>query len=516
MKSLCLFATLLAALVVGPNLFGATSYVMGYIPAGGVTVTPGGGASYTSSPALYSYSGFNGSAYQSLYYGVNYVANVAMVGSPTGNMAFQTVLPNGTLVWGSTVNWQFTGGVCSVNTPTQLLVQVQPFTGTAGFLGSGALNGASTTKGALGITTGSAGDPLFQVVGAQNFQITFQFLTWDGTVGNLGNGNDLADTFANCNGGTGGAQFQTSVDFEFWWNIPKTSAKTLVVGICKTNTKSYGDIATAVAAAPAGAVIEICPGTYQQQLTLTQAVTLEGVAYGPDQAVVLIPPQVFEANGSLGPISIYAQILVQDAGPVNISGLTIDGNNSGCPAGAIAGIVYLSSSNPSSGKVSNSVIRNTGNNCSAPAIVGLFAQNNSGSASSLTLQGNSFHSINGGAVIYGANQGGIITSNTIDQTTAGLMFQQAGPSVSVTSNNITSVQDGISLNSATGVVATSNKIINSSDKAISLQDSSSGGSNSLTKNTIDEANCGISVSGAATSDTFLPNTIQNSSSATCQ
>jgi len=515
MKPLRIIATMVAALLVGPYLLAAT-YTMGYTPAGGVTVNSAGGPPYTINPALFTYTNFNSSAYQALYYGVNYVANVAMVGSPTGNMTFLGTLANGSLVWASSQNWQFTGGVCSVNTATQLIMQVQQLTGTPGFISSGALNGASTTKGTLGITTGNPSDPLFQVVSAGNFQVTFQFLTWDGTQPNLGTGSDLQSTFANCNGGTGGAQFQTSVDFEFWWSIAKTTAKTLVVGICKTNSQSYGDIATAVAAAPAGAVVQICPGTYQQQLTLTQAVTLQGIAYGADQAVVLVPPQVFEANGSLGPISIYAQILVQDASPVNISGLTIDGNNSGCPSGAIAGIVYLSSSSPSSGKVTNSVIRNTGNGCNAPAIVGLYAQNNSGSASSLTLQGNSIHSINGGAVVYGANQGGIIASNTIDQTTSGLMFQQAGPSVSVTSNNLTSVQDGISLNSATGVVATGNRIVNSSDKAINLQDSSSGGNNNVTRNTIDEANCGISVSGAATSDTFLPNTIQNSALATCQ
>jgi hypothetical protein len=79
--------------------------LMDYTSAGGVTIAPGGGPPFTSSPALYAYSNFNGSAYQALYYGVNYVANVAQVGAPTGNMAFQGYnSTSGVLARGSTQN----------------------------------------------------------------------------------------------------------------------------------------------------------------------------------------------------------------------------------------------------------------------------------------------------------------------------------------------------------------------------------------------------------------------------
>lgn len=513
MKSLLVVSTLLAALLVGPSLF-AVTYVMGYTPAGGVTVG-NSGFPFLPLPALFTYSGFNGSAYQTLYYGVNYVANVAQTGAPTGNMTFQTVLPNGTLVWGSTVNWAFNSGTCgAVSTPTQLLVQIQPLTGTAGFLPSGAFNGATTTKGALGIVPGSS-DPLYQIVSAGNFQTTLQFLTWDGNTADLGNGTDLQDFFANCNGGSAGL-FQTSVDFEFWWNVKKTTAKTLVVGYCKTNASPYTDINSAIAAAPAGATIQICPNTYSQQLTITQPLTLQGIAYGANQAVILQPPPIMELSGTtpLTNFPVYAQILVQDSGPVNISGLTIDGGNSGCPQGAVAGVVFLSASTPSSGKFFNSVVRNTAQGCGQGAAI--YAENGSGSASNITIQGNSIHNINGGAIMFGPNVEGTISSNTIDQANSGISFQQAGNVISATGNNITSVQDGISLNSATGVVATGNHIVNSSDKAVNWQDNNGGGNNKVTGNTIIEAACGISTSNAATSDTILPNTVQNSTLATCQ
>jgi len=111
MRKLSLCAALLAMVLGAPYLFaGSGSYVMGYSPAGGVTLGQAGGPPYTSAPALFDYSNLNGSAYQSLYYGVNYVANVAQsnAGAP-GNMTFQGFnSTTGILAWGSTQPWNFT------------------------------------------------------------------------------------------------------------------------------------------------------------------------------------------------------------------------------------------------------------------------------------------------------------------------------------------------------------------------------------------------------------------------
>ncbi len=520
MRRLGVCVCVLAILCGAPYLF-AGSYIMGYTPAGGVTIASGGGAPYTSSPALFDYTGFNSSDYQSLYYGVNYVTNVAQsdVSNP-GNMTFQGYNSvTGLLAWGSSQPWNFqnTLSLAPVSTYTQLIVQIQPYTGTPGFLGSGFLTGQTTTKSALGITnSGNANDPLFQVVSGGAYQITFQFQTWDGTQGNIGNGQDLLDFYTANNGGNPTTVFNTSVDFEFWWSISKTTAKTVQVGTCKTNLKNYATIQTAVNAVPSGATIQVCPGTYNEQVTINAPLTLEGIANGTNQAVIVNVPGVFEQNGT-GPVSsypIFAQILVQDAGPVNISGLTIDGSNSGCPAGAAAGVVYLSASNPSSGKLSSSVIRNTASGCGGQGAA-VYGENGSGFVSAITVQGNSIHSINGGGIIFGSNMSGTIASNTIVQANGGLMFENAGPNIKATSNTITLTQNAISLNSATGVTAQTNQLVNTSNKAISLQDST-GGSNNVTKNTINEANCGISTSGAATSDIYFPNTVLNAVSSTCQ
>ena len=81
-------------------------------------------------------------------------------------------------------------------------------------------------------------------------------------------------------------------------------------------------------------------------------------------------------------------------------------------------------------------------------------------------------------------------------------------------NTIVETQNGISLNSATGVVAQGNQIVNTTGDAISLHDNT-GGSNTVTKNVVNETNCGISTSGAAATDVYFPNTVLNANMTTC-
>ncbi|HTS35655.1 MAG TPA: hypothetical protein VMH04_08295 [Candidatus Solibacter sp.] len=387
MKRLSVLASLCAVLLVGP-CFSATTYIMGYPPAGGATITQSG-SSINSTGGTYAYTGFNTNAYVNLYYGVNFVVNVAQsdVVNP-GFMVFNSYNPaTGIIAFTSTQPWIFTNGQTNsqVSTQTQLIVQIQPYTGSNnGFLGSGFLNGQTTTKGALGITTGGTSDPLFQVVAAGPYQTTFEFETYDGT--NLGNGEDVADFYANNNGGSNTSIMNTSVDFEFWWNVQTTKAKTVLVGTCLTKLQYYGSIMSAVSAVPAGATVEICPGTYAEQITVTQPITLKGLTSGTNAQVLITVPHAGLSQNGTGPVSnspIYAQILAQDVGPVNISGLTVDGASSSCPNGASAGVVYLSTAAPASGKLTDSVIRNTGNACSNPQAAGIYGENGSAMPSRL-------------------------------------------------------------------------------------------------------------------------------------
>ena len=55
-------------------------------------------------------------------------------------------------------------------------------------------------------------------------------------------------------------------------------AKTYYVGSCKTG--AYSTISAAVAAVPADSIIDVCPGTYPEQVVISQPLTLQGIASG--------------------------------------------------------------------------------------------------------------------------------------------------------------------------------------------------------------------------------------------
>ena len=138
------------------------------------------------------------------------------------------------------------------------------------------------------------------------------------------------------------------------------------VGGCKTGSGylNFTTVSAAVAGVPAGATIQVCPGVYPEQVTITQPLTLKGIASGnANRAVIAINP-----NGNLAPnvtssitsYPFYAQMLVQNVSPVgavNITGITVDGAgaNAGCSGETLAGIFYASGT---SGTVNEVTARN--------------------------------------------------------------------------------------------------------------------------------------------------------------
>jgi hypothetical protein len=92
----------------------AVTYVMGYPPVGGATITFSGN-SIGPTGGTFAYTGFNSSAYQQLYWGVNFALNVAQSDVLTpGNMVFYSYNPStGIIAFVSTQNWTFTNGATS-------------------------------------------------------------------------------------------------------------------------------------------------------------------------------------------------------------------------------------------------------------------------------------------------------------------------------------------------------------------------------------------------------------------
>lgn len=502
------------------SLAWAATFTMGFPPPGGVnfvSADPTGAASGNSGGQTFFFSNFNTASYNQLYWGLNVSANV-WEGTGTGNMTFLSYNSStGIATWGSTANWVFTSGTnpgcCS--TPTQLMVQLQPYTGSPnGFLASGFLS-PSNTKGALGVS-GDPNEPLFQVVNGGSYQATFELATWDGNPADAGDPNTSSPIFVYNSGNNGGPGVNSSVDFEFWWSYKTTTAKTVQVGTCKTNLQSYPNISAAVSAVTAGATVDVCPGTYPEQVTITTPITLTGVTSGNNSAAIITVPGGGLLQNGVGPNTggDAAQIVVQDVGPVTIKNLIIDGSSTSCPSTSfMEGIAFLSNAGTAYGKVTSTSVRNVNSNNCSVASIGILGE--AGASFPLTVQGNVVHSVNGSGVIFAFGQTGTILGNTINGANSAITLYSPGSGVKVTSNAVSNSAGGISIASASSAIVQTNTLTSLSGQALQLNESGGGGSNNVTKNTVNDANCGISNSQAAGSDVYLPNTLLNTASNLC-
>jgi len=107
--------------------------------------------------------------------------------------------------------------------------------------------------------------------------------------------------------------------------IQELSATMLVVGNCKPG--GYPTIQQAIDAAPLGAKVQVCPGAYSEQITITKALTLQAITFNGNDHVVINPPSaslVVNAISAFGQ-KVAAAVLVQNSGgPVNVSGIDIN------------------------------------------------------------------------------------------------------------------------------------------------------------------------------------------------
>ena len=106
---------------------------------------------------------------------------------------------------------------------------------------------------------------------------------------------------------------------------------TYVVGSCKPTLPTFPTITAALAATPAPTIVQVCPGTYYEQIEITQPVTLQGInSGGSGRAVIAVPSgdltvQTTDADGNIR----FPQLWVNNAGgTVNLIDLTVDGTGS--------------------------------------------------------------------------------------------------------------------------------------------------------------------------------------------
>jgi hypothetical protein len=123
---------------------------------------------------------------------------------------------------------------------------------------------------------------------------------------------------------------------------------TYQVGTCEPAAHTFPTITAALTATPPPNIVKVCPGTYPEQVLITQAVILEGIISGNSGEVIIAsPPNGLVANAmdDLGD-PIAAQAFVENSpGPIQISDITLDAANNEVQSPAyVVGIFFQNSS----------------------------------------------------------------------------------------------------------------------------------------------------------------------------
>jgi len=293
-------------------------------------------------------------------------------------------------------------------------------------------------------------------------------------------------------------------------------AANYAVGTCKPILPSYATISAAVSGVPPGSTVLVCPGTYPEQVTIAQPLTLKGISSGnAGQAVITVPGSGLALVTTGFGYSVAAMVDVT-AGPVNISDITVDGTGSNVTSTPwLAGFLY---NDGSSGTVNEVTARNL--STSGQTGVGVWAENASGTNESVTIENSSFHDIDGSSVItFGDTLLATVKGNTMQGAFVQVEWSSAGSLTAnvinggyygmlvsareVTISGNTLANQTIGILASGGVTATSNKISNASFAGIY----DGGGGNTYKVNTITKTSIGIEF--GCNSPTVASNTIND-------
>ena len=236
---------------------------------------------------------------------------------------------------------------------------------------------------------------------------------------------------------------------------------------CDIKLVGYQTIQAAVNAVPSGSTIEVCPGTYPEQVVISKPLTLTGAVSEASNAEVLIQIPAGGATGAgvYDPIigHIYYQILVSSTGPVNITDIAFDGTGNNIPDGwgDLAAIFYEESSGTVNGvSVANEIDYTGGMGVIAAANtvqtvtvensdfrsfdgLGIWGATNTSSSLTLNVKSNTI-SDTGNNGVYGGNDGvyllgsvlGTIESNLVNGSGNGVGMMLDGSAATITANTI--------------------------------------------------------------------------------
>jgi len=255
----------------------------------------------------------------------------------------------------------------------------------------------------------------------------------------------------------------------FWASTVFASAITYAVGTCRPGLRSFHAISRALAATPPADFVEVCPGTYRDQLQITHPVTLEGVSNGTSAQAIIAPPAgglVINAMDDAGN-PVAAQLWVNNAsGPVNIIDLAVDGSGNGVLIGqTIVGIFYQNSS----GTVNRVATRNQSGTVGG---VGIWVEGGS-SNPLVTIENSSVHDYDFEGLEVETNFAApkltaVIKGNDVTTSvpfTTGILI--GGGAVTVTSNLIVNAGSiGIFATAGSAGLISANTVVNAPDAGI--------------------------------------------------
>lgn len=237
-------------------------------------------------------------------------------------------------------------------------------------------------------------------------------------------------------------------------------AATVQVGTCLTGPTSYPTISAAVSAVSAGSTVDVCPGTYAEQVTITKQLNLVGVTAGTaNQALVTVPSTGLVANAtSMFGESVAAQILVEStsAVTVNITNITVDGTGGdmGCLSW-LAGIFYGSGSSGTVTRVRAS------NQVDSTCGVGIWAENSLSTMKSVTVQDSTVYNFDSAGIFAGSGAtpslSATLNNNVVGASAAVADIDTDSVKATVSGNDLANSSFGIF--DISGSSITSNKVV---------------------------------------------------------
>lgn len=267
---------------------------------------------------------------------------------------------------------------------------------------------------------------------------------------------------------------------------PELHATTYIVGTCKVGTQ-FTKIQDALNATPRATIVEVCPGTYAEQVTISGTVTLEGIVSGNSSFATLVAPAgVLKNNATLVNGDPAAALIVAEdiAGPVNLTNLVVNGSGADVDGVAVVGIVYRNTPGTINHVATFNVSGGTGGlgiylggGTQNPKVTvenstfdhddtGLSVQSNSTSSELTAVIENNLASSCATCIDVGSGATVTISNNTIN-TNGVIGIALSGSTGSVMGNTILGGQDGIDEGDA-GFTIKSNKIYGASEFGINL------------------------------------------------